>query len=119
MKKSTTVYSDKIKSPVYEIKGEKPRLDELVDTKFADKLIDEIEDSVIPAGLKAFLIQAATRHYKFNYGKIAEYYANSSPDVQDLFEKSALVIIDFDNAIEHGFVKMNKRLMDIRSETSE
>lgn len=113
-----TDYTKKIKSPIYEIKGEKPRLDELVDSTYADKLIAEVLNSVTPPRVQAFLLMAATRHYKFNYSKIAEYYANSPPNVQELFEKSGLVIIDFDNAIENGFVKMNKRLMDIRSETS-
>lgn len=112
-------YSQKIKAPVYEIKGEKPKLDDLVDHEKADELIIKIGESGIPKGIASFLLAAATRHYKFNYQKIAEYYANSSPEVQQLFEDSGLVIIDFDDAIANGFVKMNKRLMGIRSETSE
>lgn len=111
-------YTQKIKAPIYEIKGEKPKLSSLVDTTKVDELLKEIDKMVAPNGVKNFLRIAATRHYKYDYGKIAEYYANSPPNVQELFEKSALVIIDFDAAIENGFVKMNKRLMDIRSETS-
>jgi hypothetical protein len=105
-------YVSKIKVPIYEIRGEKPKLSELVDHTV-------IDTSIIPDGIKSFLRIAATRHYKFNYANIAEYYANSSSDVQELFEQSGLVIIDFDDAIANGFVKMNKRLMDIRRETSE
>ena len=112
-------YTKKIKAPIYEIKGEKPLLSSLVDRAYVEKLIKEIDEAVAPQGIKNFLKIAATRHYKFNYQKIAEYYANSSPGVQELFEKSALVIIDFDDAIANGFVKMNKRLMEIRDETSE
>lgn len=112
-------YTSKIKAPTYEIKGLKPKLEDIVDTTKADELLKEIGESVAPAGVKSFLALAATRHYKFNYAKIAEYYANASPGVQELFEHSGLVIIDFDDAIANGFVKMNKRLMDIRSETSE
>lgn len=111
-------YTKKIKAPIYEIKGQKPKLSELVDSTKTDQLLKEIDELVAPAGVKNFLRIAATRHHKFNYQKIAEYYANSSPGVQELFEKSALVIIDFDDAIANGFVKMNKRLMDIRDETS-
>jgi len=110
------MYNKKIKSPVYEIKGEKPKLSELVDSTKATNLILEISESGAPAGIKAFLIMAATRHYKFDYQKIAEYYANSSSEVQLLFEKSALVIPDFDSAIENGFVMMNKRLMEVRED---
>lgn len=112
-------YTKKIKAPIYEIKGEKPKLSELVDTAYVDELLEEIERSVAPKGVKNFLRLAATRHYKFNYQKIAEYYAHASPGVQELFERSALVIIDFDDAIANGFVKMNKRLMEIRDETSQ
>lgn len=107
-------YTSKIKAPVYEIKGEKPKLTKLVKTEKVDELLKKIDDSVAPSGVKAFLKIAATRHYVFDYASIAEYYANSPPNVQELFEQSALVIVDFDSAIENGFVQMNKRLMDIR-----
>jgi hypothetical protein len=76
--------------------------------------LKNIDESVVPEGVKKFLRIAASRHFKFDYAKIAEYYANSPPDVQELFEQSALIIIDFDSAIEGGFVQMNKRLMEIR-----
>ena len=92
-------YTSKIKAPIYEIKGEKPKLSELVDTTVFDDLISKINDSVASNGVKTFLRAAATRHYKFNYDKIAEYYANSPAEVQELFEQSGLVIIDFDDAI--------------------
>lgn len=108
-------YTSKIKAPVYEIKGEKPKLNQLVDTSKYDALIRQIDASVAPNGVKTFLKIAATRHYKFDYKNIAEYYANSPANVQDLFEQSGLVIIDFNDAIAHGFVQMNKRLMDIRA----
>ena len=110
------MYNKKIKSPVYEIKGEKPKLSELVDIQKSAELVDEIGKSNIPMGIKNFLLIASARHYKFDYQKIAEYYANSSPEVQLLFEKSALVIPDFDSAIENGFVMMNKRLMEVRED---
>jgi hypothetical protein len=109
------IYTSKIKAPVYEIKGDKPKLSDLVQTNKVDELLEKIDKSVAPAGVKEFLKIAATRHYVFDYAKIAEYYANSNPEVQELFEQSALVIIDFDAAIENGFVQMNKRLMEIRA----
>lgn len=110
-----STYTSKMKSPVYEIKGDKPKLDDLVQTEKFKELLHNIDESVIPEGIKKFLRIAASRHFKFDYAKIAEYYANSSPQVQELFEQSALVIIDFDAAIEGGFVQMNKRLMEVRS----
>ncbi len=53
-----------------------------------------------------FLVDCARRHYVFNYEKIADYYAHSSKEMQQLMEKSALVIIDFEKAIQYGYVKL-------------
>ena len=55
----------------------------------------------------------------FNYGKIADYYAHQPREMQKLMEKSALVIIDLNDAIANGYVTMQNRIMDIaRKQTS-
>jgi hypothetical protein len=41
-----------------------------------------------------------------NYEKIADYYAHSSKEMQHFMERSALVIIDFEKAIEYGYIKL-------------
>jgi hypothetical protein len=69
-------------------------------------LISEIDDSNLSDDEKVFLRLAATRHSVFHYERIADYYAHSSPEMQRLMEKSALVIIDFEKAIEGGFVRL-------------
>jgi hypothetical protein len=46
----------------------------------------------------------------FNFSKIADYYAHSSSEMQELMEQSALVIVDFDKAIEYGYVALNNQL---------
>lgn len=99
-------YTNKIKAPIYEPTGKKPHILELVDTAKAKQLIREIEESSLPKEEKDFLIEAAKRHNVFNYEKIAEYYAHSSKELQELMEKSALVIIDFGKAIELGYVRL-------------
>jgi hypothetical protein len=48
-----------------------------------------------------------------NFGKIAEYYAHAEPNIQRLMENSALVIIDFDKAIENGFVKLSDAISNL------
>ena len=65
---------------------------------------------------KAFLRLAANRHSVFHYEKIADYYSHASIKMQKLMEKSALVIIDFDKAIEGGFVRLCE---DIRTQFME
>lgn len=99
-------YSSKIETPIYEPKNIKPHILELCDKSKTHRLIKEIELSSISIEEKQFLIDAARRHNIFNYEKIADYYAHSSKEMQHLMERSALVIIDFENAIQYGYVKL-------------
>ena len=95
-------YTDKIKAPVYTPKGDKPEIKTMIDPGKTRSLVDEIKAAEIEdKELRGFLIAAAQRHVVFSYDKIAEYYAHAEPHIQDLMEKSALVIIDFDKAIEY------------------
>lgn len=105
-------YTRKILAPTYEPRNEKPSLDVLTDDAKAMRLVADISLADIPELEKKFLTQAAMRHVVFDYGKIADYYAHSGPVVQDLMERSALVIIDFDKAIENGYVQLSKELAD-------
>lgn len=72
-----------------------------------------ITSSNLPEDVKRFLRFAATRHIVFNYARIADYYANASPEVQRLFEDSALVIIDLDDAIANGYAEFSKNVAKI------
>ena len=69
-------------------------------------MIREIDASNLPNEEKMFLIDSARRHNVFNYEKIADYYSHASPEMQQLMEKSALVIIDFEKAIQLNYVKL-------------
>lgn len=112
-------YTQKVQTPVYEPTGEDVKLSDLVDSSKTDELVRQIQIANLPPDIEAFLIQAAQRHLKFNYHNIAEYYANAPAEVQELFEDSALVIVDYDKAIENGYVKLNESLMAmIESEDS-
>jgi len=99
-------YTTKIESPIYEPKNERPNESGLYNTKVYDRLIKEIDLSNLRDEEKEFLKLAATRHVEFDYRKIADLYAHSSNELQNLMENSALVIIDYDKAIELGFVKL-------------
>lgn len=106
----TSQYSLKIEPPTYEPKYQKPHLLELVDKSKTKRLLKEIDQSNLPYDEKTFLMDAARRHNVFNYEKIADYYANSSPEMQRLMERSALVIIDFEQAIELGYVQLSEEI---------
>jgi len=110
-------YSSKIEAPTYTPKGEKPEVSALFNREKMDALLAAIADADIAPQEAQFLTMAAARHVVFDYHQIAEFYCHASPQVQALMEDSALVIIDFDKAIEHGYVQLSKRLADIYSET--
>ena len=106
-------YSRKIEAPLYTPKGEKPQITDLYDDSRTQALIVEIEASDLPSDEKRLLSIAAQRHTVLNFAKIADYYAHSDPAVQRLMEDSALVIIDFNRAIELGFVQMTERIAEL------
>lgn len=99
-------YSTKIEAPIYEPKNKKPHIMELCDKSKSLRLIIEIERSTLPYEEKMFLIDAARRHNVFHYENIADYYAHSSKEMQSFMERSGLVIIDFEKAIQFGYVKL-------------
>jgi hypothetical protein len=110
-------YTQKIKAPNYEIKGEKPNIEELCDTEKYDSLILEIDKSDLTEEQKKFLKISAARHIVFNYEKIAEYYAHQEKEAQEHMENSALVVIDFDKAIEKGFSSFSEEMRKYFAET--
>lgn len=99
-------YSSKIEAPIYEPKNDKPHILELYDQSKTMRLMREIEAANVGPEEKIFLREAARRHTVFNYERIADYYAHASPEMQELMERSALVIIDFERAIQNGYVKL-------------
>ena len=106
------IYTAKVESPVYEPTGDRPDLSDLYHTDKYERLRQAILDAKLDPEVEAFLTAAATRHIGFRYDRIAEYYAHAPEQVQQLFEDSALVIIDFDKAVENGFVKLTADLFD-------
>lgn len=103
-------YTNKIVSPIYEPKGERPPLSALIDRGKTLDLMDGIAATKLPDDVKEFMRLAAERHTVFNFRQIAEYYCHADATLQDLMERSGMVIIDFDKAIEYGFVHLTERL---------
>ena len=106
-------YERKIVAPIYEPQDGDIYIGDCYDTSKTDSLISAIEDSPdLDDTTKAFLKVAAYRHVKFNYEKVADFYAKAPEEVQRFMEDSALVIVDIDKAIEDGFVKISKDFME-------
>lgn len=106
------IYTKKIDTPIYEPKNEKPPIYELFNADKTNILIEKIKNANISKEEKSFLIEAARRHTVFNYQKIADYYAHSGEIIQELMEESALIIIDFHAAIEHGYVQISEEITE-------
>lgn len=109
-------YTQKVDIPQYQMTGELPNIIELVDKNKLEELINDINKSNVNEEQKEFLRMSAYRHLTFNYSKIAEYYAHQNKEMQELMEKSALVIIDYNDAIKNGFVELTKRFEEIEEE---
>ena len=118
-KEFDNTYSKAISIPQYLPSNQKPFLVELYNfTKYA-QLIKAINESSVTEEEKKFLRFAAGRHIVFNYSKIADYYAHATPEMQELMEQSALVILDIDDAIANGYVKLSKDIEKLLEESGE
>lgn len=107
------VYTRKIESPVYMPKGEQPDVADLYDDSKTQRLVAKVEASSLPEDVKRFLTVAAQRHTVIDFRKVAEYYAHADAETQEHMEDSALVIIDFDRAIELGHVRLSQDLAEL------
>lgn len=110
-------YVKKVQIPQYLPNSIKPKLYELCDLSKYKELLKNINLSSLNEDEKEFLKLAATRHIVFNYSKIADYYANSDAETQVLMEQSALVILDINDAIANGYVKLSKNIKKILEES--
>ena len=110
-------YNTEITSPTYEPKQEfKPKENELYNLDYYNKLIKSIDaNNSLSEEERTFLKLAASRHIKFNYELIAEYYSHADKNLQELMEDNALIIIDFNKAIELGFVALDKRMNELKA----
>lgn len=112
-------YTKKIDTPIYTPTGKQPETQELYEDHRTKELLENIDKAECEDIVKDFLRLAAHRHTKFNYKLIAEYYAHAPKDVQKLMEDSALVIIDFERAIELGYAKLRDDIADIYKQAVE
>lgn len=107
-------YTDKVSIPQYKITTrKKPFTQELYNSVKVSELIKDIDNSLVTDEEKRFLKLAAYRHCVFNYDRIAEYYAHSGKEMQELMEQSALVIVDINDAIMNGYVRASKKIDDL------
>lgn len=112
-------YTGKTNIPQYEPTGEETVIEELVDDSKMNQLVTEIDESNLSEEEKHFLKLAAQRHLSFDYKKIAEYYAQAEPEMQKLMERSALVIIDYKDAIANGYSRLSMSVKEMFEDVEE
>lgn len=106
-------YTREIEAPIYEPSGDCPALSSMFDRQRTEALEEAIEAAEdVTDEEKHFLRVAAQRHTVLHFGRIADYYSHASPAMQALMEESALVIIDYDRAIELGFVQLAESIAE-------
>lgn len=110
-------YTSNVEVPKYEPTGDAPDIDVLADDSKYSQLMNSIAAADVPDDVAMFLRMAASRHIVFDYAKIAEYYAHADAATQRLFEESALIILDVNSAIEHGYLTMMNVLEALREQT--
>lgn len=94
-------YSQKLGEIIYEPKETKHKIFDLYekDTRF-----DEDIKKIGNEQLREMLQLRAANFCKFNFSKIADFYAyQATPDEQKIIERLALVLLDRDKLIELGF----------------
>ena len=113
-------YTRKVEVPLYEPSQEKPQIAELFDDSRTQQLVAEIDaEPSLNDAERAFLTIAAQRHTILHFTKIADLYAHGTPELQRLMENSALVIIDFNRAIELGYVRATKAIAELVGEEND
>ena len=110
-------YSINVNIPQYLPKNEKPSIFNIYSDDKYKSLLSEINNSNVSEEEKEFLRLAATRHIMFDYAKIADYYAHSGKEMQELMERSALVIIDFEDALANGYIELTEKIQSIAKQS--
>jgi hypothetical protein len=113
------LYTRTVATPRYEPTGERPSLPDLYDEGKTNTLRASIQSADIDEGTRAFLMAAATRHTRFDYAKVAEFYAHADAKVQRLMEQSALVIIDIGDAIRDGYLKFTETMASLAEQDDD
>lgn len=114
-----TPYTNKVQAPIYVPSENEPSLKDTYDDTKYHQFIKQIDEADINDDMKSYLKICATRHIQFNYEKIADLYAHQDTKTQELMETLALVIIDFERAIELGYIQLGDNLMEQYKEAYE
>lgn len=114
MTKKVAEYSRKIESPIYVPTGDP--IDDVA-TLYEETEVLEMQEQIraadIPDDIRELLMKSAERFRRFNFDRVAEYYSQCEDEtVRALMERTAMVVVDFKQAIEKGFVVLADDVMN-------
>jgi len=95
-----------------------PAVSSLYDDTKLKALLARIDAMQMSRELAYFLRLAAHRFVRFRFDLIAEYYAHASDDIKQIMRELVLVIVDYDDAIAAGVVKLSKELIALIHEAN-
>lgn len=103
-------YSQEVGKVLYEPKDVNRSISELYE--YDDRFAKDIQD-IENEELRKMFEYRIGNFVKFNFSKIADYYANqATKEEQRVFEKLALILLDKSQLIENGFSKLLKNVID-------
>ena len=101
-----------IELPFYTPSEDLPNVDDLADVSKTQELNEKIDSLKIDEELKSILKIRASFFTDFDFQKIADYYAQQTDEVKDLFEDLGMVILAPKEALKRGFINLKNEITD-------
>ena len=101
-----------IELPFYTPSKTLPNIKDLADIKRTKALNLKINSLKIDEELKFILKIRASFFTDFDFQKIADYYAQQTDEVKDLFEELGMVILAPREALKRGFINLKNEMID-------
>ena len=101
-----------IELPFYTPSEDLPNVNDLADISKTQELTSQIDLLKIDDDLKEILKIRASFFTDFNFQKIADYYAQQTDEVKELFEELGMVILAPKEALKRGFINLKNEITD-------
>lgn len=101
-----------IELPFYKPSEDLPNVNDLARTNTTKELNEKIDSLKIDDELKSILKIRASFFTDFNFQKIADYYAQQTDEVKEVFEDLGMVILAPKEALKRGFIDLKNEITD-------
>jgi len=101
-----------IELPFYTPSEDLPNVNDLADVSKTQELNSQIDLLKIDDELKEILKIRASFFTDFNFQKIADYYAQQTDEIKELFEELGMVILAPKEALKRGFINLKNEITD-------